>query len=108
MRHGISVDLILRKHGGNSGMQIEGQHFPFEYDEEKLFLQIQKPTWEDLDYYDCFEITSPYNDTLLNTVNSRRAKRKLTCNDIPIVEWRRRLAIIPEEIVTKTLECTTQ
>jgi hypothetical protein len=64
------MDLTPVKHGGEGGMNVEGQFFPFEYDDEKLYFKIEKPTIEDLDYYDCFELTSPLDDTLLDNVCS--------------------------------------
>jgi hypothetical protein len=36
-------------------------------------------------------------------VNSRRHKQKLTHEDVPMSEWRKRLGMVPEEIA-----CTTQ
>jgi hypothetical protein len=108
MRHGVLMDLTPVKHGGDGGMNVEGQFFPFEYDDEKLYFKIEKPTIEDLDYYDCFELTSPLDDTLLDNVCSRRNKKKLTHQDIPIVEWQRLLGMLPEEVIQKTLDCTTQ
>ena len=88
MRHGIFMDLTPSKDGGLGGMTVEGQFFPFEYDDEKLFLRIEKPTREDFDYYDCIELTSPNDTILLNSVHSRRSKKKLVHEDIPIVECR--------------------
>jgi hypothetical protein len=108
MRHGISMDLTPTKHGGLGGMTVEGQFFPFEYDDEKLFFRIEKPTWEDFDYYECIEITSPHDSLLLGAVRSRRNKKKLTYEDIPIAEWQRRLAMVPEDIIRRTMDCTTQ
>jgi hypothetical protein len=70
MRHGVTMDLTPIQHGGLGGMKIDGQLFAFEYDEEKLFFKITKPTWEDLDYYDCVELTSPYDSFLLESVRS--------------------------------------
>jgi hypothetical protein len=99
MRHGVSMDLTPVKHGGEGGMNVEGQFFPFEYDDEKLYFKIEKPTIEDLDYYNCFELTSPLDDTILDNVCSRRNKKKLTHQDIPIVELQRRLGMLPEEVI---------
>jgi hypothetical protein len=44
----------------------------------------------------------------LKLVNSRRHKQKLTHEDVPMSEWRKRLGMVPEEIVNRTLACTTQ
>ena len=44
MRHGIQVDTTLKKYGGTSGIKVEGKTLPFEFDDEKLFWFIDKPT----------------------------------------------------------------
>ncbi len=108
MKHGIRMDLTPTLYGGESGMQVDGQFIPFEFDGEKLFLNIERPTWEDMEYFDIFELTSPFDEGLLQKVVPRRNKKKLTHEDIPLVEWRRRLALLPDDIIHRTLECTTQ
>jgi hypothetical protein len=108
MRHGIQMDLTPSKYGGECGMRIEGEFFQFDYDDEKLYIKIERPTWEDMDYYDVYELTSPRDDILLSSVTHRRQKRKIVHEDIPLAEWRRRLAMLPEELVQRTLACTTQ
>jgi hypothetical protein len=87
MRHGIQMDLTHAEYGGDSGMRIEVKFFSFDYDDEKLLLYIEKPTWEYLDYYDCYELTSPHDDIVMSTVNNRCQKKIITHQDIPIDEW---------------------
>ena len=60
MAHGITVDLVPEKYGGKSGMMVEETFLPFEYDDEKLFIEIEKPSKQDFDHYEMFELTSPY------------------------------------------------
>ena len=59
MAHGITVDMVPEKYGGKSGMKVEETLLPFEYDDEKLFVKIERPSRQDFDF-ECFELTSPY------------------------------------------------
>jgi hypothetical protein len=104
MRHGVIMDLTPGKFGGEGGMRVEEEFFPFCFDDEKLFFEIEHPTPEDMETFDWYELTSPY--PFLNEV--RRKKKKVIETDIPIHEWRKRFAMLPEEIVRKTLQATTQ
>ena len=104
MKHGVKFDMTPIKFGGKGGMYIEQEFFPFEFDDEKLFFNIQKPTKEDLDTYEWFEL----NSHIMESNNMRRKHEKLATEDIPIQEWRKRLGMQPENIVKKTLENTTQ
>ena len=104
MKHGVKFDMTPIKFGGKGGMYIEQEFFPFEFDDEKLFFNIQKPTKEDLDTYEWFEL----NSHIMESNNMRRKHEKLVTEHIPIQEWRKRLGMQPENIVEKTLENTTQ
>ena len=104
MRHGIKVDLTPTSFGGEGGIKIQDQFLPFEFDQEKLFYKIMKPSQDDLDSLEWFELTSPY--PILN--EPRRNKKKLLPENIPIQEWRKRLAMLPEDVVRKTIDATTQ
>ena len=107
MKHGVTVDLTPTRYGGTGKLKVDGQEFPFAFDGEKLYYKIEKPNEEDLDLLECFELTSPLPDDDF-PVNPRRNKKKTTHEDTPIIEWRKRLAWAPEDIVIKTLEKTTQ
>lgn len=104
MRHGIVLDLNPPQHGGSCGMHHEEEFLPFQYDEEKLYFNISKPSKEDLEELECFELNSPYPSF---TTTTRRNKKKLLPEDVPMEEWRKRLAMLPEDVVHKTLENTT-
>ena len=105
MRHHIKVDLTPAILGGEGAIKIEDQKFPFEFDGEKLFYRISKPTQDDLDTLEWFELTSPLPDL---EYKSRRNKKKILPENISIEEWRKRLAMVPEDVVRKTLDATTQ
>ena len=44
MAHGIKIDMVPNKYGGKGGMTVDGDFIPFDFDDEKLFIKIQKPT----------------------------------------------------------------
>ena len=99
MSHGIQCDLTPTKYGGKGGIKIGEDFLPFEYDNEKLFFQIEKPTTRDQDILEHYELTS-----LVSPVMIRRNKKKILPSDLPMIEWRKRLAMAPEDVVSKTLK----
>ncbi|MGH7954571.1 MAG: hypothetical protein ACREOZ_01270, partial [Gloeomargaritales cyanobacterium] len=103
-RHGVIMDLTPLMHGGKQHLIVENEKLQFEFDGEKLFWTIRKPLQEDYNRLEWFELTSPFPEELL----PRRTHKKLKPEDIPITEWRTRLAMLPEDVVKKTLENTTQ
>ena len=104
--HGIRCCLKPPEHGGTCGMVVDGETFPFQWDKEKLYLNISKPTHSDLSTLEWFELTLP-NPDLAERIRRKRQTQTETPGDIPIAEWRRRLAMIPEDVVRKTLANTT-
>eukprot|EP00957_Ditylum_brightwellii_P127485 9722037-Ditylum_brightwellii.AAC.1 len=54
-----------------------------------------------------FELNSPIHEMALETGICRMKKKWRTYTDIPVVEWRKRLAMLPEAVVQKTLENST-
>jgi len=109
MRHGVSVDIVPCIYGGKQGITVDNQFLKCRYDQEKCFYFIKKPTQEDLDTLEAYEITSPVVYDINNQVETVRRKRKeIIFSGIPMEEWRKRLALDPEEVIKKTLEATTQ
>ncbi|MGH7955023.1 MAG: reverse transcriptase domain-containing protein [Gloeomargaritales cyanobacterium] len=98
------MDLTPLVHGGKQNIVVDGIKLEFEYDKEKLFWNIRKPTKHDLTNLEWFELTAPYPEEAL----PRRTRHKQKPEDIPTIEWRKRLALLPEDVVNKTLENTTQ
>ena len=64
-------------------MIMDDEEIPFEYDTEKLFLQTRKPTQEDLDTLQSFELTVTYKTKPRQKIQVTRP------TDIPISEWRK-------------------
>ena len=91
----------------NAIMTIEQEEFPIDFDGEKILFNIEKPTQEELDRYDCYELTSEAEMSKIWEQRVRRKSEKTTHEGIPLAEWRKRLALALTDIVEKTLENTT-
>ena len=87
--HGCKVDQTLEKFGGEQGLLVEDCFMPFEWDGEKLFWRIEKPTLDELDTLECFELTSPINKFTQDPIPAalrRKKSCKLSTEDIPMIE----------------------
>jgi hypothetical protein len=104
--HGVRCNLKPPEYGGTCGLTVDEETFPFQWDKEKLYINISKPTEMDLTTLEWFELTSP-NPDLAARIRRKRQSNTLTPGDIPLAEWRRRLAMLPEDVVRKTLDNTT-
>ena len=106
MKHGIKVDMTPRNYGGKGGITVDGKVLPYLFDNEKLFWEISKPTRDDMDTLKWIELNPP---ALLGEERIRRRKKIEKPHDIPWDEWRRRLAMLPEDVVKRTvLDATSQ
>jgi len=103
MWHGIKTDLTPTTLGGMGRMLIDGESLKFEFDGEKLYWEISKLSEEDMESLEFFELNSPYS----SYHNTRRSKKNMLPDDIPVHEWRKRLGLVPEDVILKTLENTT-
>jgi hypothetical protein len=106
MKHGIKVDMVPPKYGGTGGITVDGELLPYCFDTEKLYWHISKPTRDDMDTLRWIEINPP---TLLGKERIRQRKKVEIPHNIPWEEWRQRLAMLPEDVVKRTvLDATTQ
>ena len=104
MKHGVSLDITPPQFGGTScGLRILDQFLPFQFDGEKLYYSISKPTEEDLNTLEAFELTSP-----LPSSHIRRLTKRSVPGKLPLSEWQKRLAFAPKETLHWTFEATTQ
>ena len=87
MRHGIKFDLTPTIHGGKCSMTVEQKEFPIAFDGEKIFFKIEKPTQEELDRYDCYELTSEAEMSEVWEQRVRRKSKRTTHKGIPRTEW---------------------
>eukprot|EP00957_Ditylum_brightwellii_P028330 2139672-Ditylum_brightwellii.AAC.1 len=62
MKHGIHVDLMPQCFRGKDAIEVDEEHLPFEWDNEKLFWKISKQTKEELKSLETFELNSPLHD----------------------------------------------
>eukprot|EP00957_Ditylum_brightwellii_P092245 7022595-Ditylum_brightwellii.AAC.1 len=107
MQHRVSVDLNPTSLGGSSEMCVDEEHTLFEWDNKKSFLRTQKPNEEDMEKLETFELNSHVSDKALELSSMRRKKKVESPSDIPLCEWQKRLAMVPEEVINKTLENST-
>jgi hypothetical protein len=106
MQHGIQMDLTPPKYGGKGSITIDDEQLRYEFDDEKIFWKIEKPTQDELDTLKWVELNQP---KLMGEMVRRKTKTHAPSSNIPWEEWRRRLAMMPEDVVRRTvLDATTQ
>ena len=123
-QHGVKFDLTPKHRlnaNGDNGKQliiIEDKEIDLEFDGRKMFIKIRLPTGNELTSMPSYELTSPSvfipdcgeeNEDL----RTHRRKHSKRCPErlpggIPLLEWRKRLAYAPEDVVMKTFSSTTQ
>ena len=108
MRHGVKCDLTPQKLGGEGGMIVEDEYIPMVFDDEKLFIQITKPDDIDLEELEYFELNSPAPPNIWEPIITHRAHKQILPGNLPLSEWKKRLAMLPDDIIKKTIENTTQ
>ena len=123
-QHGVTFDLTprhrtnARGENGKQIMKIGDRMIPLEFDGLKMFINIRRPTNKEMDELPILELTAdvPFQpdsaDDHDNIVTNRRKEIKKIEYDspgnIPLAEWRKRLAFAPEDVVRKTFLATTQ
>lgn len=120
-QHGVKFSLTpnnrLDAHGnkGTQNMIIEHKNVKINFDGRKLYLDIVKPTEDDLRTLETYELTSPESfipDGTSCQVNQRRSNTSLQYKQYPggltMSEWRKRLAMAPPDVIRKTFNATTQ
>ena len=118
MEHGVTFDTTptnrIDAHGnkGTQLMIINDQKFHMLFDGRKLFFPIRRPSDDELKNMESFEVTSPLGFYPEEEIQVRRKsfsrQKNRTPGNIPLVEWKRRLALAPDNILYKTFESTTQ
>eukprot|EP00957_Ditylum_brightwellii_P043020 3259076-Ditylum_brightwellii.AAC.2 len=107
MQHGIAVDLTPSTLGRFSKMYVNEEHIPFECDEEKLYLHIEKLNEEDMEKLEKFDLNSNVPDKALEMPSAWRKKKIKSESGILISVWKKRFTMLPDEVVEKTLENST-
>jgi hypothetical protein len=106
MKHAVKIDMIPPKYGGTGSILVDGETLPFMFDNEKLYWEISMPTCDDMDTLKWFELNPP---ALLGETHIRCHKQQNQPHHILWEEWHRCLAMLPEDVVKRTvLEATTQ
>ncbi len=63
MAHGVKYDLTPKMYGGTGCISLNDRSIPYEFDEEKPFFRISKPTEDDLDNLEVIELANSINAT---------------------------------------------
>jgi hypothetical protein len=100
MNYGVKIDMIPPKYGGTGSISVDGKTLPFMFDDEKLYWEISMPTRDDMDTLKWFELNPP---ALLGETLIRRRKHQDQPHHIPWEEWHHRLAMLPEDVVKRTV-----
>ena len=89
-------------------MIVEDEYIPMTFDNEKLFIEITRPDDIDLEELEFFELNSPAPPDIWEPVTTHRAHKKILPGNLPLIQSRKRLAMLPEDVIQKTIENTTQ
>ena len=123
MEHGVRFDTTprIRKgindYTGLQRMNIEERNFDLQFDGRKMYINIRRPTDDELRHLELFELTSPLGFSLLSkdmrtNVDLRREKFTTKKDRYPgglsLETWQKRLAMAPFDVIRKTFEATTQ
>eukprot|EP00957_Ditylum_brightwellii_P041574 3149164-Ditylum_brightwellii.AAC.1 len=107
MRYDIEMDSTPVCLGGIGLMFLRDEEYPFEWDEEKLFVKISKPNEGNLEDLEIIQLNSPVPDMAMDMNLIKRGKKGRVYHGVMLEEWRKRLAMLSEEVVKKTLpNCT--
>ena len=122
-QHGVKFSLApshrecARGNLGTQNIIIEDKEIPLLYDGRKMYLNIRKPSKNELYELESFELTSPEvfipdsgeeHHNIAQRRNQVKKKYKKYPGGLTMLEWRKRLAYAPEDVVRKTFEATTQ
>ena len=89
------------------GITIQNTFMEFDWDNETVFFSISRPTQEELDTYDIYELNSPLPDPArVRRLSSPTWDGQF--KKLPMPELRKRFAYLPEDIIKKSLDNTTQ
>ena len=109
--HGIYCDSIHPSQP-RCGITVGKTFLPFEHDHECIYFDISKPTEDEMALYEVFELNSKEPPKVRRTLHKRTKRKREDYNfkfaDLPMIELRKRFALLPEETIKKTLENTTQ
>ena len=127
--HGVFIDDVPKKHGGQSYMEVEGTVIPLYMHEGMICMNIRRPTEKEMEECEIIDITSimPWNPHTLNdeesTMEEAEYAELLGLSDERKMNMKMKkheqIKQHPEEIapfffypkehvLEKTLECTTQ
>ena len=116
MDHGLTFDLTPMDHmsesvsQGKQLMKIEGREVPLIYDRRKMFVNIRKPSEEEIDNLEVYELTSPepFNPEeygiespgdIIHRRKSFTHKEEQCPGGYSLEKWKRCLGLAPEDVI---------
>ena len=106
--HGIKIEGV-HPNDSKCGITVNGKFLQFDWDEDTIFFSISKPTEEELGHYDIYELNSPTPTTEIGMARRLpNQKWESGFQSIPMNELKKRFAYLPDEVIQKTLDNTTQ
>ena len=115
MEHNCEFKLTPTGHrDSNNEMEdqklcADDQTTPFNFDARKLFQKIRKPTEDECNNLPFIEITAPIPyEPKVETFVPNRKKIYKTLKKVPMEEWSKWLALVPEKVIKKNLEAAIQ
>ena len=103
--HGVTINGI-HPSAPKCGITIDNDYLPFEFDHESIFFNISKPTEHELALYKVYELNSK-QPPQIRRIKRKREEYTTKFSELPLLELRKRFAMLPETIIKKTLENTT-
>ena len=95
MKYGETVDMTPRNLGGDRGLYVDEEYLPFWWDNGKLYYNIEKYNEEDIEELGRFELKSPTPNDIWETSYLYQMGKKEVPSEIPILELRKVLDMIP-------------
>ena len=104
-RHGVDVDDITERDGGTQTITVDGIPIRMTFEGERtLHFKIRRPTAAEIDELDPHWLIPVCQEATCSLL-MRRNKALIRTGDIP---WRERLGFCPADVLTATMEATTQ
>ena len=84
-KHGATVDMKLRNMGDYGGLYVDKEYIPFLWDNKNIYYNIEKPTEEDLEELEIFDLNSPTKNDIWETSYPHQMVKKKFPSDILIL-----------------------
>ena len=91
IKHGSTVDTTPRNLGSDGGLCVDEEYLPFWWDNENIYYNIKKPTEDDIEELETFELNSPTPNDVWETSTTHIIERKYCHQTYPYRNGRKDL-----------------